>query len=256
MSTSRGIGDAFPYLVTVVWNAQGPLTLLVESRDQCTMQILRVDPATGRTELVREDHDDRWLDITVGVPAWLRRRPPGPHASTSDDTKRLTFDDVPVTPVGLQVAQVLEVGDAVVFRANEDPTETPRVARRRGRRADPSHRGAGRPHGRGRLERHRAHLGHDDGPADHRRARRRRSRRHDRVDVGDTGALSRPRRSSLGGTRDLRMALFTPGGAEPDGPLPVLLDPYGGPHFAGSSERCSRFSSSRSGSRTRASRCS
>ena len=28
------------------------------------------------------------------------------------------------------------------------------------------------------------------------------------------------------------MALFTPGGAEPDGPLPVLLDPYGGPHFA------------------------
>jgi dipeptidyl-peptidase-4 len=36
----------------------------------------------------------------------------------------------------------------------------------------------------------------------------------------------------VGGARDLRMALFTPSGAEPDGPLPVLLDPYGGPHFA------------------------
>jgi dipeptidyl-peptidase-4 len=28
------------------------------------------------------------------------------------------------------------------------------------------------------------------------------------------------------------VALFTPGGVEPDRPLPVLLDPYGGPHFA------------------------
>jgi dipeptidyl-peptidase 4 len=36
----------------------------------------------------------------------------------------------------------------------------------------------------------------------------------------------------VGGERDLRMALFTPGGVVPDGPLPVLLDPYGGPHFA------------------------
>jgi dipeptidyl-peptidase-4 len=36
----------------------------------------------------------------------------------------------------------------------------------------------------------------------------------------------------VGGARELRMSLFTPGSAEPDGPLPVLLDPYGGPHFA------------------------
>jgi dipeptidyl-peptidase-4 len=35
----------------------------------------------------------------------------------------------------------------------------------------------------------------------------------------------------VGGARELRTAVLTPGGAEPDGPLPVLLDPYGGPHF-------------------------
>ena len=61
------------------------------------------DPArrsdTGRPTLVREDHDERWLDITVGVPAWLAD---GRLVRTldSDDTKRLTFDDEPVTPVG------------------------------------------------------------------------------------------------------------------------------------------------------------
>ena len=71
--------DAFPYLVNVVWNAHGPLTVLVESRDQRTMQILRVDPDTGATALVREDHDDRWLDITVGRPGVASRRPPGAH---------------------------------------------------------------------------------------------------------------------------------------------------------------------------------
>jgi dipeptidyl-peptidase 4 len=32
--------------------------------------------------------------------------------------------------------------------------------------------------------------------------------------------------------RELRAALFVPGGRDPDDPLPVLMDPYGGPHHA------------------------
>jgi dipeptidyl-peptidase-4 len=34
------------------------------------------------------------------------------------------------------------------------------------------------------------------------------------------------------GKRELRCAVFTPRGEEPQGELPVLVDPYGGPHFA------------------------
>jgi dipeptidyl-peptidase-4 len=34
------------------------------------------------------------------------------------------------------------------------------------------------------------------------------------------------------GDRDIRVALFTPRGVEPDAPLPVIVDPYGGPHFS------------------------
>ena len=91
------------------------------------------------------------------------------------------------------------------------------MARRRRRRADPSHRGAGRPHGRRRRERHRAHLGHDDGPADDRRARRRRARRHDRVDRRRRPCSSRPRRSSsaeraTSGWRSSRPAAPSPTG--------------------------------------------
>ncbi len=222
--------DAFPYVVTVVWGANGPPLLFVESRDQRTTQILRVDPMTGATESLREDHDERWLDITVGVPAWLTD---GRLVRTVDaeDTKRLAFDDELVTPPGLQVAQVLDVGDGVVFRANEDPTETHvwRVG------AD------------GTLTRLSAHAG-----------------AHTAVVGGHVTVLTSATMDALpetvvvvlgeriatiastteepvlrptptffvGGARDLRMALFTPGGAEPAGPLPVLLDPYGGPHFA------------------------
>ncbi len=222
--------EAFPYLVNVVWNAQGPSTVLVESRDQRTMQILRVDPDTGEAELVREDRDDRWLDITVGVPAWLGD---GRLVRTldSDDTKRLTFDDEPVTPVGLQVAQVLDVGDTVVFRANEDPTETH----------------VWRVDAAGALTRlteepgvHTAVVGSNvtvltsatmtglpttDVLVDGDRA-------GTIASTSETPVLFATPSFFVGGARDLRMALFTPGGTEPDGPLPVLLDPYGGPHLA------------------------
>jgi dipeptidyl-peptidase 4 len=34
------------------------------------------------------------------------------------------------------------------------------------------------------------------------------------------------------GDRNIRVAVCTPEGKEPDGPLPVIVDPYGGPHFA------------------------
>ena len=195
------------------------------------MQILRVDPDTGANALVREDHDDRWLDITVGVPAWL---PDGRLVRTVDvdDTKRLTFDDEPVTPVGLQVAQVLDVGEGVVFRANEDPTETH----------------VWRVDAAGTLTRltdepgvHTAVVGSNvtvltsatmTGLPLHPRARRRRVRRRDPRPRPKPPCSSPAPTFFVGGARELRMALFTPGGAEPDGPLPVLLDPYGGPHFA------------------------
>ena len=221
--------EAFPYLVTVDWGANGPFTLLVESRDQRTMQILRVDPDTGATEVVREDHDERWLDITLGVPAWLAD---GRLVRTvdADDTKHLAFDDQIVTPAGLQVSQVLDVGDSVVFRANEDPTETH----------------VWRIEAAGEVTR----LTRDPGV-------------HSAVVGGNVTVLTSATMDGLpttsvlldgdpvgtiastteepiltttptflvGGERDLRMALFTPYGAEPDGLLPVLLDPYGGPHF-------------------------
>ena len=114
---------AFPYLVNVCWEDGHDPLVLVQSRDQRTMRLLAVDPGTGRAEVLREDTDPRWLEIVPGVPAWTGD---GRLVWTRDegDTRRLLVGADPVTPPGLQVRGVLGVdGDTVLFQASAEPTE-------------------------------------------------------------------------------------------------------------------------------------
>jgi dipeptidyl-peptidase 4 len=219
--------DAFPYLVTVSWREAQPLTVVVESRDQRTMRVLSADPATGATTLVREDRDPAWLDIVHGVPGWLSD---GRLVWTAnrDDTVRLLFDDVAVTPLGLQVRRVVHVGHDVVVAASDEPTEVH----------------LWRVSAEGEVSRVTAEPGIHDGTAGGgtlvvlsatmntsgtvARVTR------DGEDVAIIGSnaedpvlrpivtLARTAR------RDLRYAVLFPEKV-PDRALPVLLDPYGGP---------------------------
>jgi dipeptidyl-peptidase 4 len=128
---------AFPYLVTACWEgaaaaAQPPL-IVVQSRDQRRMQILAVDTASGATSVVRDDFGEPWLDIVDGVPA---RTGDGliVWTANSEDTRRLlvaTAQDLaagtaePVTPAGLHIRQVHSVDDStVLFSASDgEPTQ-------------------------------------------------------------------------------------------------------------------------------------
>ncbi len=133
VSWDRG---AFPYLATVSWavgaGAAGPL-LVVQSRDQRRMRLLQADPATGETTLIREDTDPKWLDIVSGVPA---RTSDGRIAWTADadGARRLLLGTAAqhqagtaeaVTPATMQVRHVLGTdGDSVLFTASgADPAE-------------------------------------------------------------------------------------------------------------------------------------
>jgi dipeptidyl-peptidase 4 len=126
---------AFPYLVTASWDGAAPQEPLiaVQSRDQREMRLLAVDPATGATRLVRADTDPHWLEIVPGVPA---RTGDGRIVWTADSggARRLlvaTADELaagiaePVTPDSLQVREILGVdGDTVLFSASAaEPTE-------------------------------------------------------------------------------------------------------------------------------------
>lgn len=112
----------FEYVVSAGWDVAG-LLLVVQSRDQRTMQVLRADPQTGTTEVVRQDEDDAWLEIVAGLPATTSG---GDLIWTADQdgTRRLLVGESAVTPPGLQVRAVLDVdGDSVLFTASEEPTE-------------------------------------------------------------------------------------------------------------------------------------
>jgi dipeptidyl-peptidase-4 len=217
---------AFEYLARVSWSERGPL-LLVQSRDQRRTQVLAVDPATGATTVLREDSDPCWVELINAEPAFLAD---GRLVTTVDavGTRRLAFDGQPVTPVGLHVRSVPHVGgDHVLVTASEDPMETH----------------VWRVGAAGEL----ARLTEAPGV-------------HDAVAGGDVtvvvsatleGVTIEIRQAGvpvaklanlaqhpiiealptffLAGPRELRSALFTPDGAEPDRSLPVLLCPYGGP---------------------------
>src|SRR5918995_6969476 len=115
--------ERFPYLTRVEWNEGGPLLLLVQTRDQRTVQLLEVDG--GTTKVVAEQSDPEWIDLIEDAPVRLDDgRVVDVVTDRQTDTYRLTVDGSPVTPPGLQVRAVLSAGSGVLFRASDgDPTE-------------------------------------------------------------------------------------------------------------------------------------
>jgi dipeptidyl-peptidase-4 len=237
---------AFEYLVTVSWDEDHEPLIVVENRDQTRMQIRTVDLASGTTALLREDTDPQWVDVVPGVPA---RAADGRLAWTADldgakrlligtDAEHAAGTARPVTPASLQVREILGVdGDTVLFTASGEPA------------------GIGLwSYGPGGL----TQVSPDGGLSAGRRAGgttvlTRRTLDEDGVTVevlraeaggGHEGPVARiesyaekpnlpapqPHLLSLG-PREIRAAVLFPSWHEPgSGPLPVLLDPYGGPH--------------------------
>jgi dipeptidyl-peptidase-4 len=115
---------AYEYVVAVDWSAAEPL-VVVQSRDQRRVRVLRVDPRDGTTSVAREDRDADWVHV---VPGSGRPTASGALVWVVDDrvtdTRRLVVGDALVTPPGLQVRAVLDVdGDTILFSASEEPTE-------------------------------------------------------------------------------------------------------------------------------------
>ena len=237
--------SAFPYLVTADWADPG-LLIVVLSRDQRRMKLLAVDPVSGSTAAVREDSDDRWLDIVPGVPA---RTKAGRIVWTTDDggARRLlvaTPEELRdgtaavVTPRTLQVRQIVSVdGDFVLFTASREPMDislwlygppgltqiTPREGIYGGRRAG----GTTVISTQTLVENGAMVIVLRDDP--------------DTVTATEVARIAslaqRPNlpdpKPMLGhaGPRAVRAALLLPSWHEPGSQkLPVLLDPYGGPH--------------------------
>ncbi|WP_214411361.1 S9 family peptidase [Sphaerisporangium fuscum] len=218
---------SFEYLTAAGWDSSGPYAA-VQTRSQRHVRVLGIDPATGATEVLGDQHDDAWVELISGLPARTRA---GVLLTSGDtgDTRHLLFGGRPVTPPGLQLNAVLAVdGETVLFTASDEPTEVhlwaydPASGLRRVS-TEPGVHGGTRRAGTTVL------------------VSRSLDRPGTRTTVQPEGGdgveivshaqrpVLEPRVEILSlGPRALRAALFLPSWYE-DGPLPVLMDPYGGP---------------------------
>lgn len=61
----------FPYVATVTWKS-GPLTLVVQNREQTKEQVLSADPKTGKTTVLLTEEDAAWLNLDQAFPLWWK----------------------------------------------------------------------------------------------------------------------------------------------------------------------------------------
>ncbi|MER0448072.1 prolyl oligopeptidase family serine peptidase [Streptomyces sp. Edi4] len=234
--------ERHPYLAQVHWSPNGAPLLLVQSRDQRTQLHLAVDPASGSTRTVHADEDPVWLDLPPGVPAWA---PDGRLVRIADEggARVLAVGDRTLTGARTHVRAVLDIGDDDVLIAASTGTKAP---------AD-----AGDAPEIGEIHVYRVNeLGTErvsDGAGVHSAVRCGAvtvlsSSRPDRpgaavrvlrdgkelatiVSYAATPGLSVRLRLTEGGAQRIPCAVLLPSHyRESDGPLPVLMDPYGGPH--------------------------
>ncbi|MFF1836213.1 alpha/beta fold hydrolase [Streptomyces sp. NPDC058231] len=227
----------YPYLAQVSWSSQGAPLILVQARDQRSQLFLAVDPESGTTRTVHADEDPVWLELFPGVPAWA---PDGRLVRIADEggARVLAVGDRPLTGAQLQIQAVLdigasdvlvsasagedaaepEIGESHVYRVNElgveRVSEEPGVhsAVRSGEVTVLVSASLERPGAEVRVLR--------DGKqiatvASH----------------AQQPVLSARVQLTEGGARRIPCAVLLPTGyQESDGLLPVLMDPYGGPH--------------------------
>ncbi|MFJ9901450.1 prolyl oligopeptidase family serine peptidase [Streptomyces sp. NPDC101152] len=226
----------YPYLAHVHWSGAGAPLLLVQARDQRSQLYLAVEPETGATRLVHADEDPVWLDLFPGVPCWS---PSGRLVRIADEggARVLAVGERPLTGPQLHVRAVLDVSDEDVL-----------VAASAGEEAE--HPETGEVHvcrvselGLERVSQepgvHSATRAGDvtvlvsatpDRPGARVQVLRDGKPTATIASYAEDPGMSPRVTLTQGGARRIPCAVLMPRDYHGDAPLPVLMDPYGGPH--------------------------
>ncbi len=237
----------FEYLANASWTSGSGITLTVQTRDQRTLALLDVNPATGSVTQAHRQTDPGWVELVSGG----HRRFKGRSITVADDhatdTRRIFIEDTPITPPDLQVRGVARVSaDRITFTATTDATQvhvwqcaldgsqltaltnTDGVHRFTGNETCWAITSANMDDTRSTTTVHRAAAPGQTITID---------TITERPDLDYSVSFHRTT------DRALNTALVVP--ADHDGsPLPVLLDPYGGPHALRVQHARSAFSAS------------
>lgn len=221
---------AYEYLGRVSWTPDGDPVIQVLSRDQKSSQILSVDVATGHTTALRELTDTAWVELSAAP----RFAPGGALVSVEDHDgwRRILVDGSPITPDGWQVRGIVDVfEDCVVATASDEPVEVQVVRFGADGTVTPITEGAAL---------HSALIGGPttvitrsalDAPGTTVMVHREGAEPAPILVVSETPPHHPDVRLLLAGKHELRTAVLFPSDHEAGSKrLPVLMDPYGGPH--------------------------
>jgi len=217
--------QTFPYLAGVTWGQR--LLLTAQSRDQRDLRVFAVDTTTGEANTVYSDDDPAWVDLVPGVPIELGKSLV--MTGDRDGAKRLIVDEAAVSPVDVQVRSVVaSTADTVLFLANplDDPLTQSLWSWSAAGGAEQlttdfnvlsaSRGGATTVVRSASMQTVGATTRVLDGPS---------------LMRFSEAPLVTPNVTIMrAGSRGIVTAVVLPHGADPAVKLPVLVDPYGGPH--------------------------
>ncbi|MET7574864.1 prolyl oligopeptidase family serine peptidase [Streptomyces sp. NPDC005492] len=226
----------YPYLARVHWSEAGAPLLLVQARDQRSQLFLAVEPDSGATRMVHADEDPVWLDLFPGVPCWS---PSGRLVRIADEggARVLAVGERLLTGPQLHVRAVLDVsddsvlvsasagedapapetGEVHVYRVNELGLE--RLSQ------EPGVHSAVRAGGVTVL------VSATPGrPGTQVQVLRQGRKTVTVASYAEDPGMSPRITFTEGGARRVPCALLMPRDYDGENPLPVLMDPYGGPH--------------------------
>jgi len=221
---------ALPYLLDVAWRGPDRLDVVLSTRDQRTLVVLDVDADTGLAVEAHRHDDPAFIEVVPGTPTRIGERLL--LAVDRDGARRLVLDGEPITPVTMQVRAVVDADTerVIVTASSDDPTEIHVWRIGLDGSAEPISTAPG-VHGAraagGTLALSSATPDVEGTTVE--------VRSGDRPPVGlassaATSGLEPEVRFLALGERGLRAALMLPPGLGADERVPVLLDPYGGPH--------------------------
>ena len=119
-ATPVELSGTWEYLNTVSWNSAG-LIAQTQTRDQKQIDIHSINPGTGKATIVFTDTDDAWVELVSGVPA-LQQDGTLVTCADRDGARRLLVNSSAVTPTTMQVRSVVSAGSSIVFMANHIST--------------------------------------------------------------------------------------------------------------------------------------
>ena len=219
--------ETFEYLTSVQWNKAG-LIISVMSRDQKLLDIRKAHIATGETESLHVERDDKWVELVAGGPLLIAENALV-WCGDRNGARAILLNNTVITPPHIQVRGIVNANsEHVTFSGN--PLDQPHVLHA----------------WTVNLATHElVQLTHDDGvhsvaaggdttvvrsaTMHNPRSRTLVNNHHELVNNAEQSLLNVNVSFHRVGKRNISTAIVLPENHDGSA-LPVLFDPYGGPH--------------------------